>query len=78
MSLLDKLRAAIQDVVDAEDQGEGWCLAQFVIVMGLERVVDGRIQATSWYWHPPDHADWMVTGLLESGIEMRAAAEADD
>lgn len=78
MSLADRLRAAIQDVVDAEGQGEGWSVAQFVVVMGLERVVDGGIQASAWYWHPPDHADWMVTGLLECGIEMRAGAEADD
>lgn len=76
---LQRLREAIQAVIDAEGDGEHFGLTQFVIVMGLERVTyDGGIEATSWYYVPPDQADWMTTGLLETGIEMRACAGIDD
>lgn len=51
---------------------------QYVVVMGLERIRDGHVETTSWYWHPPDQADWMVGGLLEAGIEMRGACEVED
>lgn len=77
--LVDRLRAAIQAVIDAESYAdEGWHLAQFVVVMGLERMeTDGSVESSSWYWTPPGQADWMTIGLLESGMDMHTAAEVD-
>ena len=76
---LQRLRDAIQAVINAEGTGEGWALGEFVVVMGLERVTyDGQIEATSWYWNPPDQAEWKNMGLLEAGIEMRLCADIDD
>lgn len=75
-----RIREAIQAIIDADDTDpEHWTLGPFVIVMGLERIDDnGAVEATSWYWHPPEQADWMVAGLLEAGIEMRDSADVDD
>lgn len=79
MSLTDRLREAIQAIIDDEGTGENWCLSQFIVVMGLERVdVQGNLEATAWYWCPAHQPDWMTTGLLETGMEMRAAADLDD
>ena len=80
MTPLERIRDAIQTILNDEGDGEGWTLGgQLVIVMGLERLTsDGRIEATSWYWCPPDQAEWMTLGLMEAGIEMRACADIDD
>lgn len=76
---MDRIRNAIQAIINDEGQCEGWALGQFVIVMGLERMLsDGRVEATSWYWTPPDQAEWMTIGLLESGLEIRACADIED
>jgi hypothetical protein len=76
---LERIRDAIQAIINDEGQGEGWALGQFVIVMGLERMTgDGQIEATSWYWTPQAQPEWMTIGLLESGIELRACADIDD
>lgn len=77
MSTLDKLRAAIQAILDGE--GEGWTLGPFVVVMGIERIQDdGEVDGCSWYWTPRNQAEWMTTGLLESAIEMRSSADVED
>ena len=69
-----KIRAAIQALLDAS--GDDWTLTQHVILMGLERVTDGRIESTSWYWCPPEQAEWMTTGLIEHAMVLRE--ECDD
>lgn len=78
MTFADKIRAAVQAVIDAEE-GEGWTVAQFVVAMGLERITHGgQLEGISWYWCPPDQADWMTAGLLESALELRSVAELGD
>lgn len=79
MTHIDKLRTLLQELVDAADDGERWSVGhQVVVVMSLERIVDGRVEGTSWYWTPGGQADWMTDGLLEAAIEMRASADVDD
>lgn len=79
MTRLERLRDAIQAVINEEGDAEGWALTQFVVVMGLERIdYQGNIEATAWYWTPPDQAEWMTTGLLETGLEMRACSDLDE
>ena len=73
-----EVRAALQKIIDASEDADGWRVSQFVVVMGLELIRDGEVEATSWYWTPPDQADWMTIGLLEAGMDMRAACELDD
>lgn len=79
MSPLDKLRQVIQEILDTDEDAEGWTLGPFVIAMGIERIdADGEVLATSWYWAPRNQADWMTAGLLESAIEMRSGADIVD
>jgi len=76
--LMDRIRHAIQAVIDSEDS-QGWTVSQFVVAMGLERILsDGTMEACSWYMAPPDQADWMTAGLLEAGLELRSGAELED
>ena len=74
--LAASIRAAIQALFDAD--GEGWQVGQWVAIVGIERVRDDNIESTSWYVHPPDQAEWMTDGLLESVITMRHTAELTD
>lgn len=71
----ERIREAIQALLD--DIGDGYSLTQVVIAMGLERVTDGDIEATAWYWSPPGQPDWMTTGLLEQAMEMRQVPAED-
>ena len=75
---MSNIRKAIQQMLDAHGDG-GWQCAQFVIVMGLERVTsEGRIESTPWIFTPRDQPEWMTDGLLEAGTNLRADAEALD
>jgi uncharacterized membrane protein len=76
MNGVDEVRAAIQRVLDAAD--DGWQLgASFVIIMGIERVTDQGIEATSWYLHPPEQPNWATDGLLNAAIQAREFADED-
>jgi hypothetical protein len=70
------IRDAVQALLD--EHGDGWTVTQHVVVMGLERVFDGRIEATAWVWAPPSQPDWMTAGLLDAGIALHDAADEDD
>lgn len=75
---MSSIRKAIQQLIDSLD-GEGWSVTQHCVVMGLERVIDGRIESIAWHWAPPDQPDWMTDALLEQAIRVRdEAAHADD
>lgn len=67
---------AIQKMLD--EHSDGWSLAQHCIVMALERVKDGRIESTTWYWCPADQPDWMTDALLEAAMRQREAMCDDD
>lgn len=75
MSANDRLRNAIQRVLDQE--GEGWMLGQFVLALGLERIIDGVIESTPWVWAPADQPDWITDGLLRAASELREDADID-
>lgn len=71
-----RLRDAIQAVINEIDADEHWHVTQFVIAMGIERMRgDGTIEATCWYWAPPEQPDWQNYGLLEAAIEIRSGAD---
>lgn len=70
------IRDAIQKLLDAHD--DGWSVTQHVVVMGLERVVDGRIEAIAWHWYPTDQPAWMTTALLEEALRQRDEVDDDE
>ena len=77
MSVPDRIREAVQAVLD--EDGDGWTVPYLVVAMGIERMCeDGNIEATSWYYAPPEQAEWMTVGLLEAAMELRAGAETCD
>ena len=63
-----RVREALQAILDAH--GDGYQLAEHVIVMGLERVTAEGIESTAWYWAPASQALWKTSGLLETGAWM--------
>jgi len=72
----DHIRVAIQGLLDS--LGDGWTLAQYVIIMGIERVTDGEIEATSWYWCPSSQPEWMTDGLIDHGVRLREDDPTND
>lgn len=71
------LKQAIQAVLDSEQ--DGWCVGQFVVVMGLERVTgDGDLESTPWYWCPPLQPEWMTWGLIDAATGLRLVLEDEN
>lgn len=64
---IQAIRAAVQALLDA-DEDCGWVCEQLVVCMGLERIVDGRVEAVPWVWAPPEQPDWQTTGLLHEAV----------
>jgi hypothetical protein len=76
MTPVEKLRAAIQELLDAE--GDGWIVNEYVVALGLEKMsADGQIQSTAWVWAPSEQADWVSDGLLQAAIELREHTDCD-
>lgn len=72
------VRAALQALLDAEDN-EGWLLNHYVVVMGVQKIdADGKLKATSWMTAPDDQADYITAGLLEAADDIQANAEIED
>jgi hypothetical protein len=75
MNPKERLRNAIQRVLNEE--GDGWIVGQFVLALGLEKMVDGVIESTAWVWAPADQPDWVTDGLLRAASELREDADID-
>ena len=75
LSPKERLRNAIQRVLNVE--GDGWIVGQFVLALGLEKMVDGVIESTAWVWAPADQPDWVTDGLLRAASELREDADID-
>jgi hypothetical protein len=73
----DPVRAALQQILDA--CGDGWTVADYCVVMGLERVnSDGEIETTPWWTAPTQQATWITDGLIIALDRMHAAAVEQD
>lgn len=71
------IKQAIQAMLD--NYGDGWNVAQYVIVLGIERVTsEGRLETAPWVFTPRDQPEWMSDGLLEAGCGLRAEAEIEE
>jgi len=75
LSPKERLRDAIQRVLNEE--GDGWIVGQFVLALGLEKMVDGVIESTAWVWAPADQPDWITDGLIRAASELREDADID-
>ncbi len=75
LSPKERLRNSIQRVLNEE--GDGWIVGQFVLALGLEKMVDGVIESTAWVWAPADQPDWVTDGLLRAAAELREDADID-
>lgn len=78
MTAHERLRAAIQALLDAEPDGN-WMLTHYVVAMGIERMnSDGKIESAAWMASPEDQADYITDGLIAAADDMRAAADIID
>lgn len=72
-----RIRAAIQNLLDSEN--EGWHLSQYVLALGLERVVDGnRMESIAYVWSPEEQPDWATDGLLQAALLIREDCDLTD
>lgn len=77
MNPFDKVAEAIQGLLDAA--GDGYHLAHWVVVMGIQKMdTDGGIANSAWLAVPANQADYITDGLLANAEEMRADTETDD
>ena len=77
MTPMDKLRDAIQAVLDSA--GDGWHLAHYVVVTGIQRLnSEGHVDTAVWTAAPIDQAEYITDGLLTSAEEIRSACQVDN
>jgi len=77
MSVFDKLRDALQDVLD--EAGDGWQLAHYTIILGLQQMDSGgHIASSAWMLNPVDQPGYVTEGLLAAGDDMMACADIED
>jgi hypothetical protein len=73
---MDPIRAAIQAWLD--DDGDGWQVSHFAVVMGLDRFQDGDFEDASFLYAPPMQADYVTNGLvIKAGELQRILAEGE-
>lgn len=75
MTAHERLRAALQAVLDAEDDDGGWLLDHYVVVMGVQKIdSNGKVSSSSCMTVPEDQADYVTAGLIDSAVDMQADA----
>lgn len=75
MTAHERLRAALQEILDTESDEEGWLLDHYVVVMGIQKIdSNGKVNSASCMTVPEDQADYVTTGLLDSAVDMNANA----
>ena len=79
MTANERLRAALQELLDVEND-EGWLLDHYVVVMGVQKIdSDGKVTSASWMTAPEDQADYITAGLLDAAVGMEeATTEVED
>lgn len=59
----------IQYTLDSE--GDGWQATAYVVIVGCERVKDGRIESDSFRYAAGDQPRWVTNGLLDDAEQLR-------
>ncbi|MCH9729822.1 MAG: hypothetical protein K0U84_09135 [Actinomycetia bacterium] len=62
MTPAQAVEAALQLLLDS--CGDGWTLANYVVVMGLQKVDDDGVASEAWVYPAPNQPHWVTTGLL--------------
>jgi hypothetical protein len=70
----DPLREALQKALD--EQGDGWNVAHYVTVAGLERLSGDGCETTT-YVYAPGQPDYITEGLLLSGERFYTAVDEE-
>lgn len=66
----DPIRDALQRHLD--ECGDGWSVRDYVVSLGIERIVDGGGIETATYWIAPmEQAEYVTDGLLRSTFDAR-------
>lgn len=66
---IDRVRKALQDLLDAE--GDGWHMSHFVVILGLEKFDGGDIVTSAWLTAPEPQADYVTDGLITAAQDLR-------
>lgn len=75
----ERFRAALQALLDAEIEEEGWMLDHYVVVMGIQKIdPNGKVSSSSCMTVPDDQADYITAGLLDAGVDMHAEETGED
>jgi len=73
---LEIIRSALQVSTD-EQSGDGWTVAHFVCVMGLDRMGPDGVETAVSVCSPDVQADYITEGLLAQGERLRDAAHEE-
>ena len=75
MTAHERFRAALQELLNAEIDEEGWLLDHYVVIVGVQKMgPNGKVTSSSWMTVPDDQADYVTSGLLDSAFDMQANA----
>lgn len=73
----DRVRKALQDLLDAE--GDGWHMSHFVVILGLEKISeDGEVMTSAWVTGPVGQPDYVTDGLIATAQDLRDDSCDDD
>ncbi len=70
----DPIREAIQEFLE-DALGDDWHVSHYVVAIGLDKIANGELQTSHWWYAPDSQADYVTTGLLVAVDEMREEAE---
>lgn len=73
----DPIRDALQQHLD--ECGDGWSVRDYVVSLGLERVLaDGGIETATYWIAPREQAEYVTDGLFRSAWDDRVNSQPDD
>lgn len=73
---MDPIRIELQRLLDLEK--EGWSVAHYATMVGIDRVSDDGTVETATFVHAPDgQADYMTGGLLIDGAKRVVGGGSD-
>jgi hypothetical protein len=70
---MDPILAAAQAMLNSE--GDGWQVTAYVLVLGCERVIDGRVESQAFRYAAGDQPRWVTNGLLDDAEQLRDVVE---
>lgn len=76
MNVYQRLTEAIQAVLD--DEGDGWSLSHWIVIMGIERMGSaGGVESSVWITKPDEQAEYVTDGLITAAFDARSEYSDD-